>query len=89
MASFSVINGFPNPFAPLPPPAIFSRAYCDNDVAFYASEINVPVISLIPSTPPLVIREDLYYEVKEITQQEFLASIPGWNPVAAKDRFYS
>lgn len=102
-SNFTVINGFPNPFAPLLPPALFSRAYCDNDIAFYAPEYTtlpptilipveenvemVPVISLIPPTPPLVIREDLY-EIVEITQQEFLESIPGWNPVAAKNSIY-
>lgn len=74
----SIINGFPNPFTPSFPPAIFTRAYCDgNDIAFYASEF-VPTPTT-PSTPPLIIREDLY-EIVEITQEEFLASIEGWTP---------
>lgn len=92
-----VVNGHPNPFAPLLPPALFSRAYCNgNDVAFYASETRtptpsytfseaVPLINLVPSTPPLIIREDLY-EIMEITQEEFLQSINGWNPVSLQTR---
>ena len=79
----SVINGFPNPFAPSFPPSLFTRAYCDgNDVAFYANdEIIIDITPpTTPSTPPLRIREDLY-EVIEITQEEFLASIEGWTPI--------
>ena len=57
----------PNPFAPLPPPAIFSNAVLiDLD-----GEAIVPVATATATaaaTPPLILREDLF-DVEFITQQ--------------------
>lgn len=68
----------PNPFAPLPPPAIFSNAVLiDLD-----GEAIVPVATATATaaaTPPLILREDLF-DVEFITQQEFLESIDGFCP---------
>jgi len=72
----------PNPFSPLPPPAIFSNAVI-NDLD---GEAIVPVVVASSSgsppsssTPPLILREDLF-DVVFITQQEFLESIDGFTP---------
>lgn len=83
-------------FAPLPPPAIFlantntsnnNDNNDDDDDEATTIVVNLaPYDSMVIDTPPLVIREDLY-EVIEITQEEFLQSIPGWTPTPINHRF--
>jgi len=82
-------------FAPLPPPAIFlassSSPSNDNEENMITTATTIVVNlsqydSMVIDTPPLVIREDLY-EVIEITQEEFLQSIPGWTPTPINHRF--
>jgi len=98
-------NGTPNPFSPLPPPAIADSAYNDGgyvhivsdrfegttittsyELSYLEEDDHIIIDATEPvCTPPLVLREDLF-DVYEITQQEFLDSIQGWNPTPINRR---
>lgn len=76
-------NGRLNPFAPLPPPALYQHLYFqEHPVPEDLSEVIVIDTAEFPSqpTPPIVLRDD-QFEIMEISQDEFLQSIPGWQPV--------
>lgn len=90
-------NTAPNYFAPLPPPALFHSAYPEGFVYVSVNESDSTINTVYltadippqptPPTPPLFIREDLY-DVYEITRQEYLDSIDGWDPIPINRRLY-
>lgn len=90
--SFCPLDGWPSLEAylnrgaaygtPLPPPAILANAY---QQVYEQEHIVIDLTPPTPSTPPLILREDLF-DVQVISQEEFLASLPGWNPVPLNRR---
>lgn len=68
----------------LPPPAILTSSSSTADQQQQQEDDPIEVIDLtdlgMSATPPLVIREDLFNDVEIISQEEFLASLPGWRP---------